>query len=375
MHIAILGTRGIPACYSGFETFAEQLSLRLVARGHEVTVYNRVPFNRYREPTYRGVRLVHLPTIRTKWTDTIVHTSLSVLHCLRERTEIAYFCGVGNALLAGMPRLRGMRTVVNVDGADYARAKWSGFGRWWLKQSEQWACALADVIVADNGVIQRRYWAEYRQPTVLIPYGACVVHQDPGTDHLVKFGLNPDGYFLYVSRLTPENAADLTMKAHLQSGSELPLVVVGDAPYQGAYIEKLRRTAQSSSGRIIMTGYQFGLAYQQLSFHARAFILPTAIEATRPVLLDQMGFGNAVIARDTPGNLEVLGGTGLTFSHLDPVPSLARAIQRLSRNAIEAKRLGQAARRRIAEVYDWEKITDRYEALFYRLLGRSTPRS
>jgi len=371
MRIGFLGTRGIPACYSGFETFVEQLSVRLVQRGHSVTVYNRIPFNRHAEKTFQGVRIVRLPTIPAKATDTIVHTFLSVLHALGKGFDIVYFCGVGNSLLSFVPRLRGAKTIVNVDGADFARAKWSGFGRWWLRRSEFWASRLADAVVADNGSIQRRYRELYDVDAELIPYGANTVTQNPGEDWLKKFQLAPKNYFLYVSRLTPENAADLAMAAHQASGTNLPLVVVGDAPYQRKFIAKLKSiTAESKN--ILMTGYLFGEAYQQLSFHARAFLLPTAIDATRPVLLDQMGFGNCVIVRDTPGNLEVVGDTAITFSHSDPEKSLAAAIQKVAADAALAARLGEMARQRIQTHYDWDVICTRYEALFQRLVAQKT---
>jgi glycosyltransferase involved in cell wall biosynthesis len=370
MRIGFLGTRGIPACYSGFETFVEQLSVRLARRGHDVTVYNRAPFNRYREKTFNGVRIARLPTIPTKATDTIVHTFLSVLHALGKGYDIAYFCGVGNSLLSFAPRLRGTRTIVNVDGADFARAKWSGFGRWWLHRSESWASRLADVVIADNGTIQKRYRELYGIDAELIPYGANTVTQNPGEEWLNKFQLSPKNYFLYVSRLTPENAADLAMAAHQASGVNLPLVIVGDAPYQHQFIARLKSIAAASKN-IRMTGFLFGEAYQQLSFHARAFILPTAIDATRPVLLDQMGFGNCVIVRDTPGNLEVVGDTAITFSHADPERSLAAALQQAAADPALAARLGEKARQRIQTHYDWEVLCSRYEALFRRLAPKA----
>ncbi len=371
MRIAFLGTRGIPSCYSGFETFVEQLSVRLVQRGHDVTVYNRIPFNRYRGKEFKGVRVVHLPTIPTKATDTIFHTWVSALHALGRGYDVAYFCGVGNSLLSIIPKCRGMKTVVNVDGADFARAKWSGLGRWWLRHSEAWASHLADVVIADNGTIQRRYRELYGIEAELIPYGANVVTQNPGEDWLKRCELTPKNYFLYVSRLTPENAADLAMEAYLQSGSNLPLVVIGDAPYQREFIGKLKSLA-AKSRNIRMTGFLFGEAYQQLGFHARAFILPTAIDATRPVLLDQMGFGNCVIVRDTPGNLEVVGDTGITFSHSTPQDSLAAAIRKVGDDASLAEAFGNKARLRVQTCYDWDVICGRYEALFEKLVSAAT---
>lgn len=369
MRIAFLGSRGIPRCYSGFETFVEEVAVRLAARGHAVTVYNRIPFNRYREPWFKGVRLVHLPTLPTKATDTLVHTVLSVAHAAFQAYDVVYFCGVGNALWAFVPRLLGRPAVVNVDGADYARAKWGAAGRWWLRHSESWACALADAVIADHPAIQDRYRADYGTEAVLIPYGAEVVEADPGTDALRTWGLEPGNYFLYVSRLTPENAADLVMDAQVRAGTELPLVVVGDAPYQDRFIQDLRaRAARHPALR--MTGYQFGTAYRQLSYHARAFVYPTAIDATRPVVLDQMGFGNPVLARDTPANRHVVGGAGRYFragSREEAVDGLAALIREAAGDPAGCAALGRAARERVRAVYDWEKITSDYEALFQRL--------
>lgn len=370
MRIGFLGSRGIPACYSGFETFLEQISVRLVSRGHEVTVYNRIPFNKYRKAEFHGVKIVHLPTLPTKGTDTILHTGLSVIHALFKDYDIVYFCGVGNSLFSIVPRLGGMKTVVNVDGADFARAKWTGFGRWWLYKSEKWASKLADIVIADNGTILERYKTLYGIVPQLIPYGSNVVTKDPGTSHLEKLGLKSKNYFLYVSRLTPENAADLAMRAHIESGVDLPLVVIGDAPYQKAFIGKLEGLAQRSKGKIIMTGYLFGESYQQLSYHARAFILPTAIDATRPVLLDQMGFGNCVIARDTPGNLEVVKDTAITFEDANAEITLVRAIRQVAKDPALAAELGRRGQERVAKFYDWEVICSLYENLFEDMLAR-----
>jgi len=367
MRIAFMGSRGIPRCYSGFETFVEEISVRLVQRGHEVTVYNRIPFNPYREKTFKGVEIVHIPTLQTKVTDTIVHTLLSVLHSLGRSYDIVYFCGVGNALWAFVPRFKGAKTLVNVDGADFARAKWSGFGRWWLRKSEQWAARLSDVIIADHPSIRRRYRDNFGIEAELIPYGAKVVTEDPGVETLEKFRLEKNGYFLYVSRLTPENAADITIEAYLKSGVILPLVVVGDAPYQGTFLQSLKDLAAQST-RVIMTGYLFGLGYEQLSFHARAFVYPTAIDATRPVLLDQMGFGNCIIARDTSANLQITESAALTFAGADPLSSLAEAFRTVESNPELAAGLGQLAQARIRDHYDWEVITGDYEKLFKRLL-------
>lgn len=369
MKIAFLGSRGIPRCYSGFETFVEEVSVRLAAAGHDVTVYNRVPFNTYAGDTFHGVRIRRVPTLQAKGTDTLVHSALCTVDAVARGAEIIYYCGVGSAVFSFPARLRGASTVVNVDGADWERAKWGRLGRTWLRWSEAMAARLADSVVADHPVIQDRYKRQFGITCDLISYGADVVTTDPGDAALRQFGLSPRGYLLYVSRLTPENRADVVMKAYLSSGVNLPLVVVGDAPYVNDYVNGLRAMAAESGGRILMTGYQFGEAYRQLSFHASAFLFPTSIDATRPVLLEQMGMGSCVLACRTPANEHVLGEGALWFENRDPVASLAEVLKGLQAQPARAAEVRQAAQARIGSHYSWDRVAAQYEELFQRLRG------
>jgi glycosyltransferase involved in cell wall biosynthesis len=213
MKIAFLGSRGIPARYSGFETFYEQLTVRLAGRGHDVTVFNRYPFVPLKDPTYKGVKIIRLPTISHKSLDTIVHTFLSVLRLPFIRPDLVYFCGVGNAIFCLPCRWLDIPTIINVDGEDWARKKWGGFASRWLLWSEAWASRFADIVVADARVIQKRYRELYNRETIFVPYGANIPTQTPASDILSRLGLEPDGYILFVSRLVPENRAELLIEA------------------------------------------------------------------------------------------------------------------------------------------------------------------
>lgn len=332
-----------------------------------MTVYNRVPFNTYNGDSFQGVRIVRLPTIQAKGTDTLVHSALCTAHSLLSPYDIIYFCGVGSAIFSSPARLRGASTIVNVDGADWQRAKWGRLGKLWLRWSEAMAARLASSVIADHPVIAERYKRQFGIDCELISYGAEVNLDDPGTNTLEKFGLKPDNYLLYVSRLTPENAADLVMESHLASGSKMPLVVVGDAPYLPGFLTKLHQLAESSQGRILMIGYQFGEAYRQLSHHARGFVFPTSIEATRPVLLEQMGSGGCVIARDTPSNRHILGDAAVWFDHAEPLPSLTSAIREVTSAGFQRQAFQEKARERIRSHYSWDHVTDQYEILFKKL--------
>jgi N-acetylglucosaminyldiphosphoundecaprenol N-acetyl-beta-D-mannosaminyltransferase len=362
--VAFLGSRGVPARYSGFEVVVEELGKRLAARGHDVTVYNRLPHFGPPQPVWEGMRIIGLPTIPTKSLDTIVHTTLSILDAMRRRYDIIYLCGVGNAILGRLARAAGMKVIINVDGADFSRKKWRGFARSWLQRSEKWATKSADCIIADNATIVDRYEREYGMRPDHLSYGLTVRDESVQCGELARWGLQPDGYFLYVSRLTPENEAELLLKAYRETPDPLPLVLVGGDPYEHAYRRKLDALA---TDRVIFTGLRFADAYIELSQNARAFIMPATIEATRLVLLDQLGMGKAIIYHDCPATREVLGDAGIPFGPKDPVRSLAAKLSWAKDHPEECAEAGQRARQR-AEHFRWENVLDRYERIFRKIL-------
>ena len=369
LKVAMLGTRGIPASYSGFETFVEQLSVRLVERGHEVVVFNRFPFVPLRDRLFRGVRIIRLPTVRRKSLDTLVHTFLSTLFLPFQRPDVVYFCGVGNAIFCVVPRLLRIPCVINVDGEDWARQKWGGFAVWWLKKSEGWAARLADIVIADSEVIRERYRTAYHRDTIYVPYGANIRLEPIGTATLERWGLEPRRYILFCGRMVPENRADLLIKVFRTIPAEdVKVVIVGDAPYSEALKRELEGLADD---RIVFTGYAFGEAYAELSHHCRFFVLPSAVDGTRPVLLDQMGFGNCVLVRNSAANAEVVGDAGLTFEDANEFESLKERIEHLLAHpeVIEEYRLKGVAR--VKARYDWEKVTDDYVTMFLALTRKT----
>jgi glycosyltransferase involved in cell wall biosynthesis len=364
MRIAFMGIRGIPASYSGFETFVEQHAKRLVQRGHDVTVYNRSMHIHYRGREYLGVRLVRLPTLPTKHFETILHTWLSCIHALFQKYDIVYICGVGNAPLAFLPRLLGARVLLNVDGADWQRDKWGKIARFYLRLCERAAVFTPNVIIADARVIERRYRELYGVRTLFIPYGANIRRHE-GTDVLERFQLQPGKYVLFVGRLVPENCAHTLIRAFSRVETNMKLVIVGDAPYSDEYKAALKKEANQ---RVIFTGFLFGEEYQEISSHAYLFVLASGVDGTRPVLLDQMAFGNAVLVRNTPANLEVIGSSGRTFDHHRDEQDLAVQLQALIDHPEDVLALKMAAEERVRTKYSWDRVTDRYELLYQLLL-------
>jgi glycosyltransferase involved in cell wall biosynthesis len=351
VHIAFIGTRGVPASYSGFETCVEQVGRRMVERGHDVTVFCRTTHYRDRLADHLGMHLELLPAIPQKHLETLSHTFLSVFQLPKNAAVICM--GVGNAPVVRMLELTGRRTVFNVDGADWQREKWGRFARWYLKTCEGLAAGGRSIVIADAAAVSRYYKDAYHRDTEVVPYGGDPP-ADHGTDALKKFKLEPDSYVLFVGRLVPENAPHDFLQGMKLAGIDAKAVVVGDAPYAGAYKAALHLAAPPNA---VFTGYQFGSAYQQLSSHAGVYVLAATVGGTHPVLVEQMAAGRAILARDTDSNREVLGDAGLYW---DTPEQLAELLKGIWPHAPKRRELGKAAQERAAKRYSWEKVTNRY---------------
>jgi glycosyltransferase involved in cell wall biosynthesis len=357
MRIAILGTRGIPARYGGFETFAEELSTRLVERGHRVTVYCR---QRFDKPVYSGVSLVYLPTIRHKYFETIAHTFLSTLHLLLHRHDVALYCNGANAIFTIVPRVAGIPVALNVDGLERQRKKWNRLAQSWYHLSEWLSTFFPNTMVTDAEKIAEYYLLHYGKRSEFIPYGAAV-GQVPGNDTLNRLGLEPGGYFLYVSRMEPENNALLVREAFEKIETPFKLALIGDAPYAQEYIQRVRAT---SDPRIVIPGAIYGEGYHQLQSHCFAYIHATEVGGTHPALIEAMGRGAVVLYLNTPENEEVAGGAGIPFERDDLVKTLERLEAMPDSERAEWSR---RAIKRVADRYSWDAVTDKYETLLARL--------
>jgi len=366
MHIAMVGTRGIPAAYSGFETCVEELGSRLVARGHQVTVYCRSHHVRYSQPTYRGMRLVRLPTIPNKYLDTIVHTFFSLLHALFQPYDVVLMFIVGNSPLAWIPRLRGQKVVLNVDGLDWKREKWPRPAKAYIRWSERLATRLPHAFVTDSREVQRYYRERYGADSPYIPYGAAVQRRPPG-EWLARFGLQPRQYVLFVGRLVPENCAHHLVEAFAGLETDMRCVIVGDAPYAGDYIRALKAT---DDPRVVFTGYVFGEGYEELCSNAYVFVESSGVGGTHPALVEAMALGNCVVVHNTPENLETIGDAGLCYDGREGAESLRQVLAGLLADPERVEAYRERAMTRARECYDWEQVTDQYERLFRRLLDR-----
>ncbi len=358
MRIGLLGTRGIPANYGGFETFAEELSTRLAERGHHVTVYCR---EKPARPTYRGVALKYLPTLRHKYFETIAHTALSTADTFLHRFDVILYCNAANAIFTLLPRLLAMPTALNVDGLERHRKKWNALAKTWYLLSEWLATWCCSAVVTDADKIREYYLERYGKESSFIPYGADL-GKVPETEALEKLGLQPGNYVLYVSRMEPENNALLVREAFEKVVTDQKLVLVGDAPYAADYIRKIRET---NDGRIVIPGAIYGDGYRQLQSHCSCYVQATEVGGTHPALIEAMGRGAMVLYLKTPESTEAAGDAAIPFTD-DLVEKLQCAVDM---SPAERAEWGAKAMRRIENLYSWNVVTDAYEALFLRMVS------
>ena len=359
IHVAMIGTRGVPAAYGGFETAVEEVGRRLVERGHRVTVYCRNADTTVTE--HLGMKLVHLPAVKRRSLETLSHTALSVLHATRNRPDSAILFNAGNAPFIGWLKAGRIPTAVHMDGLEWKRAKWAGFGATYYKRAERAAARSGLPLIADAQGIADHLRVEYGRESHLIAYGAPII--EPGFDRLDELDLVAGGYHLVVARMEPENHVDVIVSGYAASGSELPLVVVGSAPYGDDYMSRVKSAAGSADVRFLGGVWDQDLL-NQLYANCRSYLHGHSVGGTNPSLLRALGCSAPVTAFDVNFNHEVTDGHARFFTSLDDV---ALAVKADDADAEESRARGVAGRAHVATVYRWDDVADRYESLLCTL--------
>jgi glycosyltransferase involved in cell wall biosynthesis len=361
MIISILGSRGIPGNYGGFETCAEELATRFVKNGHEVIVYCCKPYSKNNHISHNGVRRVIIPTVRRKGFEKLIFTFLSLLHVTFTKTDIVLMLGVSASVFCFIPRLTGKKVVINVDGLEWRRDKWGRIASAYLRFSERAACLTTNHVVTDAICVQEYYRNAYGKETTFIPYGVEAEPVSPDVT-LTLLKVTPKGYVLYVSRFDPENNALLVRQAFERIKTDMKLVMLGDAPFAKEYIQEVMDT---SDARIFFPGAIYGKGYRELQCHAYIYIQATEVGGTHPALVEAMGYGNCIIANDVPEHREVLGYAGLYYDGTREglVKRLQEVLDHPSMVLEYRKRIQERSGR-----YSWEQVVKDYENLFLSLI-------
>lgn len=358
MRIAFLGLRGIPGRYGGFETLVDHVAPGLVELGHDVTVYCRKAFNPENLKQTRGVRLVTLPAVGSKYLETVTHTLFCLPHVLFSRYDAVIAVNAINALFCLPLRAARVKVALNVDGLERKRKKWNLPGKWAYALSEYLSCVIPDVTITDAVTIRNYYLKKYGRKSTLLTYGGNL-SPPLGKDILKKYRLDEGRYFLYVARFEPENHPDKVLRAYTAAGVPWPLVMVGDNPYRPGYVNSLKQMADSS---VIFTGAVYGESYRQLLFHAGAVVLAFEVGGTHPALLEAMGAKKIVLLNDTEENREVAEDTALYFSVEDPAGLTGLLRKTASDPESFISRAGRAEAR-VKQCYTWDNVIDGYHQL------------
>lgn len=361
MKIAIVGTRGIPNRYGGFEQFAEKVSSEFANRGHEVTVYCREPFTTPEDVFDRRVKRVILPTIHQKHLDTWSSGLISTLHAAFGRSDVVLLCNVANSPFAWFPRMLGKPVVLNVDGLDRRRGKWNALGQVVLHFCEWVSTFTPTRVVTDAKPIHDYYRERYGKDSTVIAYGADV---PPGEHRLTGFDLEPGKYVLYVSRLEPENNPELVLEAWRKVKTDWPLVMVGDNRYDDRYLHRLKLEADE---RVRFTGAIYGDGYWALQKNAGIFIFACEVGGVHPALIESMAAGNAVLYLESPENNDTAGDAAIRYTK--SADDLAGKLQQLLDDAEGRQLWASRACARAYQNFRWERVAEEYERLFHELLS------
>jgi glycosyltransferase involved in cell wall biosynthesis len=365
LKIAVLGTRGYPYVYSGYETFISDLAPRLIAKGHEVTVYCHRSLFKEHPRAVNGVELVYVPAFEFKSFSQFSHSFLSTLHLLTRRPDIALFVNSANGPFGVLTTLFRIKSAINVDGVEWKRPKWKGLGSKYFYYSSWLSTKVFNQVVTDCHEMAKIYEKEFHRSSTTIAYGANI-GQSKNPDLIRSLGLSGRDYYLVVGRLIPDNNVDLTVKAFERSSSKRKLVILGDVPYTDVYAREVRQTKDP---RILFPGYvRDADLLRELYCNAYAYIHGHEFGGTNPSLLKALANGCCILALDTVFSREVLndGEYGILFKK--DVNALQEQLEKIDGNDERANSFRRKSRERIAERYTWDTITDQYESLFISMM-------
>jgi len=364
LKIAIIGSRGYPYVYSGYETLIKELSERLVGRGCEVTVYCHRNLFKEKPALVNGIKLVYVPTIETKSLSQLIHSFLSMSHAVVSDVDVIFAVNAANGPFGLISKIFRKRTAINVDGLEWLRPKWKGLGAIYFKTAARLSTILYDQIINDSDEMRKVYLNTFKKESVVIAYGATVKKsEDPSL--IQQWPITPKEYYLVVGRMIPDNNADIIVKGFLASNSTKKMVVVGDVFYKDAYADTLKALKDE---RLIFTGYVYDPeVLAALYHHCYVYVHGHEFGGTNPTMIKAMGYGCAILALNTVFNKEMLanGLYGIYFEKNQE--AVRQQINYADQYPKKIKNLRENSHLGITDKYNWDCITDQYLEVFKRL--------
>ncbi len=364
MKIALIGTRGVPANYGGFETCAEEIAVGLVEKGHDVTAYCRFGNAPGNPSEYKGVKLRYCKHWDSKVTGTFSHTFNCLRDARKQKFDVLMIFNAANAPLLLIPRLRGEKIALNVDGLEWRRKKWGWFAKKYYKFAEWVSTKVAHRIISDSRAIQAYYDTKFKTPTTFIAYGGNI-EGSVKPEILKEYGLESGEFFLQASRLEPENHADYTVRAFEKVKTNKKLVIAGGANWDSPFIKKIKETKDP---RIQFLGPVYTPGHiRELHCHCYAYVHGNEVGGTNPALLKAMGYGNCVLSLNVDFNAEVLAGAGVLWDKNDD--ALAEQMRWVLDHPEEVAKKRKMAVERIRQAYRWDMITNVHVRLFKNIVS------
>ena len=365
-NISIIGVKGYPYVYGGYETFVKEISERLSDK-YNITIYCHRSLFSNRPTNINGINLTYTPTIETKILSQPIHSFFSIIHACLSKTNLILVVNSANGPYGIIPKLFKIPTVINVDGLEWLRPKWKGLGSIYYKFASKMATFFYDQIINDSDEMRKVYLDLFKKDSKVIAYGANV-RKSKSPELINKWNLKQREYYLVIGRLIPDNNADLIIKGFLKSNSKRKLVIVGDVPYKDSFASDLKNLANK---RLIFTGYvkdQNILA--ELYHNCYVYVHGHEFGGTNPTMIKAMAYGCAILALDTVFNQEMLknGKFGIFFKK--ELLSMIKMIEYCEKENIIIDNLRQKSVKGITKKYNWDYVSGQYSEIFNSLITK-----
>lgn len=367
MKIAIIGIRGLPASYSGFETCAHHTSKHWVETNNDVLVYCRTHlYHEKKTFSEDGAKLVYLPSLPIKSLETLSHTFFSILNLslFKRGYRIVHLYNCGNGIFIPLLKLFGKKVFISVDGLEWKRKKWGKVAKFIYKLGAYMSVKFADDIIVDNKVVEDFYTSRFNRKTALIAYGAKVIGDSPQKDiaFLENCGLKKKEYFIFIGRFVKEKGVQHLINSYLELNTSMPLVIIGDDVVGNAYRDHIFKT-YADHPKIHLLGYKFGEEYEAFLANALMYISASELEGTSPSLLAAMGANVCTLVNGIEENLATIGNSGTVFKRND-YADLTKKWQYFIDNPNEVENMAEKGLKYVLKQYNWGLIAKQYLSLF-----------
>lgn len=369
LRIAMLGHKRIPSREGGVEIVVGELSARMAKLGHEVTCYNRKghhvsgeEFDTEALSEYEGVRIKSVFTVQKGGLAAVSSSVFAALKAAFGRYDVVHFHAEGPCAMLWLPKLFGKKCIATIHGLDHQRAKWGRFASWYILTGEKCAAEFADEIIVLSEGVQKYFKDNYNRETVFIPNGITPAQKKDAHEISRKFGLEKNGYILFLGRLVPEKGLRYLIEAYKSVKTDKKLVIAGGSSDTAEFESEIKAMA-SGDDRIIFTGFVQGRILEELYSNAYVYVLPSDLEGMPLSLLEAMSYGNCCLTSDIPECADVTGEYGITFPKGN-VGGLKDKLQHLCDNPDETQRCRENSAIYICNKYNWDDVVDRTLQLY-----------